>query len=1002
MACCAFDGSGAPASVDADRLQPIVPRMPGVSLPGVPWPMGTITMLFTDIEGSTTGIQALGSDRWEDVLEVHAKILRAALAANEGIEVRTEGDSFFAVFTSARAAIAAAAAAQRELHGAEWPHGAALRVRMGMHTGEARPATTDAGTDYIGFEVHRAARIAAAAHGGQILLSDATRALVHDQLRDGTDLRDLGEHRFKDLERPQRVYQLLVDGLPDDFPPLRSLDATPNNLPTQTTTFVGREPEIARALGLLGAGRLLTLTGSGGTGKTRLALQVTASALEHFSAGAWLVELAPVTDPADVAAAVAAALHVSERAGHDRLATISGSLRSQELLLVLDNCEHLIESCAQLADALLRSCPRLKIIATSREGLSVPGETLMPVPSLRLPEPGRIPPLAELREYEAVRLFVDRASAFQPGFELTGENAEDIVRICRRLDGIPLALELAAARVRALSLSQVAQRLDDRFRLLTGGGRTVVARQQTLRALIDWSYDLLRPAERTLLARLAVFARGWTLEAAEAVGAGDGLERDDILDLLAHLVDKSLVVKQERAGSARYALLETIREYARDKLVESGEAPIIRKRHFDHFFRLLMEAAAHDPGGTEGRRLAGDYENLLAALEWVEAEPGNEEHRLHFAGLMLDVAIYRGRGGGELRQILTRALERSDPTARTPGRARALQTAAGLAAMQYDSPAALVLATEAVGILRELGNTRDLAQILMVLGAATHDMAAFAEAESHLNETGDLFSLGFLRFVKADVALEGGEYEEARRLHTESLALFRRAGGDSILNTAPLLSLGRLACVEGDFVRARALVEEALAIRRKTAEDHWSVAIALNSLGEIDRCEGRVAHAAPLFDEALRYGRELDDSPLIAWSLHNLGHVALQARDLPTAAARSGESLILRRRAGPHVNLASSLAAFAGLAARAEAFTPAAWLFGAADAMLEGVHGVLAPADALVRRADLALVRERLDSGAFEAATAEGRGADLDAVDRLTEGLAQKSRRDPTTSQAAW
>jgi len=955
-------------------------------------------MLFTDIEGSTVGIQSLGSDRWEELLELHTQILRTALLANEGIPVRTQGDAFFVVFTSARAAVAAAAAAQRGLQRASWPHGAAVQVRMGLHTGEARPATTKTGMDYIGFEVHRAARIAAAGHGGQVLISDTTRALVHDQLGDGIDLRDLGEHRFKDLERPQRVYQLLVDGLPDQFPPLRSLDATPNNLPTQTTSFVGREPDIARALTLLDAGRLLTFTGSGGTGKTRLALQVTAAALDRFSAGAWLVELAPITDPAGVAGAVAAALHVSERAGHDLLAVISESLHTQELLLVLDNCEHLIQSCAQLADVLLRSCPRVKIIATSREALNVPGETLVPVPSLRSPELGPLPPLDELREYEAVRLFIDRASAFQPDFELTGENADDIVRICRRLDGIPLALELAAARVRALSSNQVAQRLDDRFRLLTGGGRTVVARQQTLRALIDWSYDLLSPPERTLLARLAVFARGWTLEAAEGVCAGNGLERDDILDLLAHLVDKSLVIKQERAGSARYAMLETIREYARDKLVESGEAQIVRARHFDHFFRLL-ERGAEVPGGIEGRRLAGDYENLLAALEWVDAEPGGEERMLHFSGLMLEASMHRGRGPNELRKTLTRALERSDPTARTAGRARALQSAAIFVGMYDDGAVALVYATEAVAILRELGNTRDLARVLGLVGAATNDMAALAEAESLAQQSGDQFGLAMQRFLRAELALDRGEYDEAGRLHTESLALFRRTGGDSPMHSVPLLSLGRIACVDGDFVRARALVEEALAIRRKDTENPFAIAIALNSLGEVDRCEDRAADGAPLFEEALRYGREFDDSPLISWSLHNLGHVALQARDLPTAAARFNESLTLRRRGGPHFNLASSFAAFAGLAMRTDGFSDSAWLFAAAEAMLATVHSVLAPADERVRKADLAVVRERLGDAAFAAVTAEGRGADPEAVYRVTDGLTQNlMRRPPATA----
>jgi len=320
--------------------------------------------------------------------------------------------------------------------------------------------------------------------------------------------------------------------------------------------------------------------------------------------------------------------------------------------------------------------------------------------------------------------------------------------------------------------------------------------------------------------------------------------------------------------------------------------------------------------------------------------------------------------------------------------------------MQDDSAAALVLATEAAGILRELGNTHDLAQVRLMLGAATQDMAAFAEAESLLQETGDLLGLGFLRFLQGQVALQRGDYQEARRWHTESLAVFRRAGGESGLHTAPLLSLGRIACVEGDFVRARALVEEALAIRRKNADDRYSIAIALNSLGEVDRCEGRAADAAPLFEEALRDGREFDDGPLIAWSQHSLGHVALQAGDLPTAAGRFRESITLRRRAGPHVNLATSLAAFAGLAARDGAVTEAAWLFGAADAMLEAVHSVLPPPDELVRRADLELVRERLDSGAFEAATAEGRKADLEAVDRRTEGLAQNRPRDLTEQLA--
>ncbi|HEV2012666.1 MAG TPA: adenylate/guanylate cyclase domain-containing protein [Candidatus Dormibacteraeota bacterium] len=520
-------------------------------------PSGTLTMLFTDIEGSSDGVRTLGTDKWEAVLERHTQIIRDALTRHGGFEVRSEGDAFFVVFTSPSAALAAAAEMQRGLSATDWPHQAAVRVRMGIHTGEVRPASVASGVDYVGFEISRAARIAAAGHGGQVLVSDTTESLIRDLLAPGLTLRELGEHRFKDLVRPQRIYQLLIDGLPDSFPPLRSLDATPNNLPTQTTTFVGRQPELARAAELLKTTRLLTLTGPGGSGKTRLALHLAADVLDRYSDGVWLVELAPVTDPAGVAPTVAAAVHIGERAGHPVVETISAGLRSRQLLLLLDNCEHLIAACADLAAALLRSCPQLTILATSREGLNVPGETLVPVPSLRLPDGDTLPPLDELREYEAISLFVDRCTSYQPAFALTAENAADIVRICRRLDGVPLALELAAARVRVLSVAQVATRLDDRFRLLTGGSRTVLARQQTLRALIDWSYDLLTDMERTLLRRLSIFVGGWTLEAAEAICAGEGIEREAVLELVAHLIDKSLVLMLDRWGAARYGMLDS-------------------------------------------------------------------------------------------------------------------------------------------------------------------------------------------------------------------------------------------------------------------------------------------------------------------------------------------------------------------------------------------------------------------------------------------------------------
>src|SRR6267143_3940320 len=657
-------------------------------------PSGTVTMLFTDIEGSSKAVRTIGADRWVSVLERHDDIIREALTRHSGFEVRTEGDSFFAVFASAGAAVAAAAMMQRRLSETEWPSDAPMRVRMGLHTGEVR--TGAGGVDYAGFEISRAARIAAAGYGGQVLVSDTTESLVRDGLGPGLTLRELGEHRFKDLVRPQRIYQLVIDGLPDSFPTLRSLDSTPNNLPTQTTTFIGRKRELASAVERLQTTRLLTLTGPGGSGKTRLALHLAAAVLDRYPDGVWLVELAPVTDPAGVARAVAAAVHIGEQPGRPVVDQISAALRKRQLLLLLDNCEHLIDACAALTDALLHSCPLLTILATSREGLNVPGEALMPVPSLRVPDSDIVPPLDELRAYEAVSLFVDRCTSYQPAFALTNENAADIIRICRRLDGVPLALELAAARVRVLSVAQVASRLDDRFRLLTGGSRTVLARQQTLRAMIDWSYDLLTDSERLLLRRLSTFVGGWSLEAAEAVCAGDGIEREAILDLLAHLVDKSLVAMQDRGGVARYGMLETIREYAREKLVDSGEADALRRRHYEHFFRdAVGKPMWARPIGRVSGEYGVEYENFRAAIEWIEADAEGSEQALLLASSLIGPAGARGRVG-ELGQMLAAMLARGDPNVRTRGRGRALLAAASIAGNQRNLQVAFPLAREAV------------------------------------------------------------------------------------------------------------------------------------------------------------------------------------------------------------------------------------------------------------------------------------------------------------------
>jgi predicted ATPase/class 3 adenylate cyclase len=571
-------------------------------------PTGTVTFRFTDIEGSTRLLQRLG-ERYAEALATHHGLLRTAIQEGQGQVVDTQGDAVSAAFPRARNALLAAIAAQRAVQAHPWPDETAPKVRIGLHTGE--PVTAETG--YVGMDVHRAARIAAAGHGGQILVSDVTHGVVARDLPEGVGLRDLGEHRLRDLANPLRLFQVVASDLPTDFPPLRSLDTNRHNLPIQLTSFIGRTREIAEVKRLLCTARLVTLTGAGGAGKTRLALQAVADMVESYRDGVWLAEFAPIADPALVPKTVASALNVPEQPGRDLTETLVDALRLKAPLLLLDNCEHLLAACRDLAAALLRKCPQVRILATSREGLGVPGETVWRVPSLSVPEDIRhIPGPTELVGYDAVRLFVDRAVTTTPGFTVTSKNALAVAQVCRRLDGIPLAIELAAARVKVLAVEQIAARLDDRFRLLTGGSKTVLPRQQTLGAAIDWSYHLLSETERLLLGRLSVFAGGWPLDAAEGVCAGGNVEATDILDLLTSLVDKSLVLAETQCGEARYRLLETVRQYARDRLAEAGEEADVRTRH-RAWYVALAERAEKEPRGPR-QRIWREHENLRAAL----------------------------------------------------------------------------------------------------------------------------------------------------------------------------------------------------------------------------------------------------------------------------------------------------------------------------------------------------------------------------------------------------
>ena len=870
-------------------------------------PTGTVTFLFTDIEGSTTLLQRLGDRRYAEVLEEHRCLLRAAFAEGNGQEIATHGDAFLVAFSRARDAVGTGVAAQLALAKHAWPDDTSLRVRMGLHTGEP----VSGSGDYVGLDVHRAARICAAGHGGQILLSQAVRVLASSDLPPRASLRDLGTHRLKDLREPEYLFQVVHPNLPSDFPPLKSLDIQPNNLPIQLTSFIGREREKAEVGRLLMTSHLVTLTGSGGAGKTRLALQVAAETLEEFPGGVWLVELAALSDPTLVPQAVASALAVSEQPGRALTDTLRDALRGKSMLVVLDNCEHLVTACARLADALLRTCPNLRILTTSREALGVTGETIWRVPSLSVPDPQRLPPFDRFSDYEAVRLFIDRAVASAPQFGVTSGNAPAIAQVCHRLDGIPLAIELAAARVKVLAVEQIAARLDDRFRLLTSGSRTALPRQQTLRAAMDWSYDLLSEQERTVLRRLSVFAGGWTLEAAEAICSGGRVNADDTIDLLTSLVDKSLVLTDVRRDAARYRLLESVRHYSRDRLLDSGEATDIQRRHRDWFLALAErgEPELRGPGQVAWlARFETEHDNLRAALDFSETEESGVDAQLRLAGALQWFWYMHGHWS-EGRTWLEAALARSSNTP-SPASAKALRGAGFLAWRQGDNERATALSEKGLALCRELGDKRYGAWFLMHLG---------------------------------DVALNQGDHPRATRLLRDALIMSRESGDQWFIALA-IAHLGEMAHRDGNYAQAVSYYRESLALFRETKDKAYT-ALFLRHLGEVELHQGDHEEAAACYTEGLTLAREVKARREAEECIAGLAQLACAKGKYQDAARLFGSAEALRailahrRESYEQARHDQSLAS--ACAALGEAAFATAWAEGRAMTLEQAIESAL-------------------------------------------------------------
>jgi predicted ATPase/class 3 adenylate cyclase len=828
-------------------------------------PTGTVTFLFTDVEGSTK-LWERYPEAMQAAIARHDQILREVMEAGDGYVFKTVGDAFCVAFSSAPHALEAALTAQRALLSEEWEKTGPLRVRMALHTGSADE--TDG--DYFGPPVNRVARLLSAGHGGQALLSTATQELVRDALPEGTKLRDLGERRLKDLFRPEGVFQAVTPGLPSSFPPLKTLDARLNNLPAQPTPLVGRERELREVCGLLREEevRLLTLTGPGGIGKTRLGLQIAAELLDEFEGGVFFVALAPLTDPALVVSAIASPLGVVETGERPLKEVLETYLRGKELLLILDNFEQVLGA-APLVGDLLSACPKLKVLATSRSVLRVYGEQEYPVPPLELPRPGRLPAVDRLSQYEAVRLFIERAKAARPDFSVTNENAPAVAEICMRLDGLPLAIELAAARIKLLPPRAMLERLGSRLKLVTGGARNLPERQRTLRGTIEWSHALLEEGERVLFARLAVFSGGRTLGAIEAVCDAKGDLPVDTLDGVSSLLDKSLLRQEEGPeGEPRFVMLETIHEYARERLGASGEAEATRRLHAEYFLALAEEA---EPGLSGAEQLAclgrleAEHDNMSAALTWsLEREP---ETALRLAGALArfwEKRSYFSEGSRWLEAALRLSDRFEAATTEAARRARLLSEAGTFAFFRTDFEHAIVLHGEALGLYRELGDDSGVAFALLCLGA------------QHM-EMGDPES--------------GAPYLE------EALALSRRIRDKR--NTAG--SLHNLAEVErqrGNYGRAKTLGMESIALSREM-EDKWQLAAVVGWVGLLEVWSGGEGDLAEGFlKEALALDRELGSWAYGAYCLEGFAGLAGARGQVARAARLWGAAEVLRTDIG--------------------------------------------------------------------------------------------------------
>ncbi len=859
-------------------------------------PDGIVTFLLTDIEESSR-LWELYSDSMRLAVARHEEIIEEVLAQYKGVRVkrRGEGDSHFVVFADPVNAVLAMGMLQWAFLAEPWPDPIVLRVRAALHTGMAELRDDD----YFGQVINRCARLRGIAHGGQTLLSQSTADLVRGHLSQEYSLRDMDRHSLKDLLRPEHVFQLCHPQILSDFPPLRSLTSRPNNLPLQLTSFIGREQEMEQIGRLLGETRLLTLLGSGGSGKTRLALQAAAERADDFPDGVWQVELAPISEPLAPVQAVASVFNVHDELNLDSLSRLTEALRTKSLLLVLDNCEHQLEQVVPLVEALLKTSPGIHILATSRQALQVTGEVTWHVPSFPLPDPKALPSFDSIVRNDAVRLFTERAQAVAPAFQLTQANIEDVVRICHRVDGMPFGLEMAAAKVPMLTVRNIATRLERSFRDLTSNSTTRIPRHRSMHALIGWSYDLLAEPERVLLRRLSLFSGGWTLDAAEAI-CGDEDESLDVFDAMTNLERASLVVVEERNENYRYRLLESVREYARNRLTESGEEKAFQARHLHFFLGLAEEAEPHLTRREQAvwlNRLEDEHDNLRAASS-----------ALMESGIRLRLALslwrfwamrgYLSEGAAWLSDALSTSSEISPAV-----RAKALLGLGVLAARQGDFGTARQHLEMSLHLRREQNDQQGIADTLINLGNMLREQGDYVTAQERYEEcllirqaAGDVWGTSGVLNNLGMTARDQPDFPLARSYYERSLTICRQQGNAEGIARA-LANLGVVYADEGNYLAAQRSYEESL-LRYREIGHPWSIAVLLHNLGQIATHQGLFVPALRDLQEALTHQVALNDSGGAAQVLRSLGVLALTMRQFERAATLLGAAEAARETLG--------------------------------------------------------------------------------------------------------